>query len=104
MEGLCRATPAKPASIRIRRASRKSQNNITSHRKKASLINYVIGIKKKFSRNNINSNTLELSYVVNHCDVRKGVRVTNLNAKEEKVFFENSKFSASDNSDLQIEY
>ena len=44
--------------------------------------------------------------MVNHCDVKKGVRVTNLllNAKEKKIFFRKqfSKFRALDNSDLQI--
>ena len=44
--------------------------------------------------------------MLNHCDVRKGVWVTNLliNAKEKKGFFRKqfSKFWSSDNSDLQI--
>ena len=41
---------------------------------------------KKSLRNKIHLNTLELNHAVNHCDVKSGVCVTNLNAKEKNLF------------------
>ena len=59
-------------------------------KKKTSLINYVIGNQKFSRRNKIYSITLELKHVINYCDVRRGVSVTNPNAKEKRSFAKNS--------------
>ena len=57
--------------------------------KKALPINYVIG-NQQSSRNKIHSITLELKHVINHYDLRRGMCIANLNAKEKRSFVNNS--------------
>ena len=56
------------------------QHHVT--KEKTPLINYAIGDQKSLRRKKIHSITLELEHVIIHYDVRKGVCVTNLNARE----------------------
>ena len=59
--------------------------------RKAPPINYVIGNQKSSRRNKIYLITLELRYVINHYDVRRGVCATSLSLKEKTVFCKNSR-------------
>ena len=59
-------------------------------KKKAPLINYVIGNQKSLRRKK-SSITRELKLVIKHYDARRGVCVTNLNAKMKRSLGKNNR-------------
>ena len=65
--------------------SEKARTTLRDTEKKTPLISYVTG-KQKSSKKQDSIDHSGTCYVINDCDIRKGVSVANLNAKEKSSF------------------